>query len=168
MDRGPLDRETDEGAAHIIQALTVFHVAPPPHPALRANFPLEGGRKNFREFHHAVVHCPVCGAEGDETDFHGGGQAHIRRPATHDPANVSEEAQRDYLFIRHNPKGLHFERWRCDRGCGKWFHAARDTVTMEFKAFYGITELPPREVMEQATGEWAAYFKDKLKADAKS
>ena len=64
--------------------------------------------------------------------------------------------------------GLHFERWRCDRGCGKWFHAARDTVTMEFKAFYGITELPPRELMEQATGEWATYFKDKLKADAKS
>ena len=115
-----------------------------------------------------VVHCPVCGAEGDETDFHGGGQAHVRRPATHDPANVSDEAQRDYLFIRHNPKGLHFERWRCDRGCGKWFHAARDTVTMEFKAFYGISELPPREVMEQATGEWATYFKDRLKAEAKS
>ncbi len=65
-------------------------------------------------------------------------------------------------------RGLHFERWRCDRGCGKWFHAARDTVTMEFKAFYGITELPPREVMEQATGEWATYFKDRLKAEAKS
>ena len=100
--------------------------------------------------------------------FMAAAQAHIRRPATHDPANVSDEAQRDYLFIRHNPKGLHFERWRCDRGCGKWFHAARDTVTMEFKAFYGITELPPREVMEQATGEWAAYFKDRLKAEAKS
>ena len=39
---------------------------------------------------------------------------------------------------------------------------------MEFKAFYGITELPLREVMEQATGEWAAYFKDKLKVEAKS
>ena len=56
----------------------------------------------------------------------------------------------------------------CGRGCGKWFHAARDTVTMEFKAFYGITELPPRELMEQATGEWAEYFKDKLKAGNKS
>ena len=59
-----------------------------------------------------------------------------RRPATTDPVNITDEQQRDYLFIRHNPKGLHFERWRCDRGCGKWFHAARDTVTMEFKAFY--------------------------------
>jgi hypothetical protein len=39
---------------------------------------------------------------------------------------------------------------------------------MEFKAFYGITELPPRELMEAATGEWATYFKDKLKAEAKS
>ena len=26
-----------------------------------------------------VVKCPVCGAEGDETDFHAGGQAHVRR-----------------------------------------------------------------------------------------
>jgi sarcosine oxidase subunit delta len=108
--------------------------------------------------------CPVCGATGDETDFHGGGEAHIRRPATHDPNNISDEAQRDYLFMRRNPKGLHFERWRCDRGCGKWFHAARDTVTMEFKAFYGATELPPIELMQQATGEWAAFFKDKIRA----
>ena len=117
-----------------------------------------------------LVHCPVCGAEGDETDFHGGGQAHVRRPATHDPANVSDEAQRDYLLIRHNPKGLHFERLPAPptRGCGKWFHAARDTTTMEFKAFYGITELPPRERWKQATGEWAEYFKDKLKAEKTS
>ncbi len=27
-----------------------------------------------------LVHCPVCGAEGDETDFHGGGQAHVQPP----------------------------------------------------------------------------------------
>lgn len=109
-----------------------------------------------------IVHCHVCGAEGDETDFHYGGQAHITRPATRDPAHVSDAEQRDYLFMRHNPKGLHFERWRCDRGCGKWFHAARDTVTMEFKATYGIRELPPRALMEAATGEWAVFFKDKL------
>ena len=110
-----------------------------------------------------IVHCPVCGAEGDETDFHYGGEAHIRRPATEDPASVSDAAQRDYLFMRRNPKGLHFERWRCDRGCGKWFHAARDTVTMDFKATYGITELPPRELMAAAAGEWAELFKDRLK-----
>ncbi|MEY3082880.1 MAG: hypothetical protein RJA94_2865, partial [Pseudomonadota bacterium] len=62
-----------------------------------------------------VVKCPVCGAEGDETDFHAAGQAHVRRPATTDPAHVTDEEQSNYLFIRINPKGLHFERWRCDR-----------------------------------------------------
>jgi len=106
-----------------------------------------------------IVHCPVCGIEGDETDFHCGGQAHIARPATSDPANITDGEQRDYLFMRFNPKGLHFERWRCDRGCGKWFHAARDTASLEFKAYYGITELPPAEVIKQASGQWAEFFR---------
>jgi sarcosine oxidase subunit delta len=109
-----------------------------------------------------LIRCHVCGAEGDETDFHYGGEAHVRRPATYDPADISDETQRDYLFLRRNPKGLHFERWRCDRGCGKWFNAARDTVTMVFEATYGIAELPPRELMAKASGEWAGFFKDKL------
>jgi sarcosine oxidase, subunit delta len=113
-----------------------------------------------------TVTCPVCKASGDETDFHYGGQAHVRRPSTTDPVNVTDEEQRDYLFIRHNPKGLHFERWRCDRGCGKWFHAARDTVSMDFKATYGITELPPPELMKEAKGPWAEYFKKRLKEKA--
>ncbi len=108
-----------------------------------------------------LITCPVCGAGGDETDFHCGGQAHLRRPASHDPASVTDEQQRSYLFLRHNPKGLHFERWRCDRGCGKWFHAARDTVTQEFKAFYGITELPPQELRDLAKGPWADHFRAK-------
>ena len=108
--------------------------------------------------------CPVCGVEGDETDFHAAGEAHLRRPATHDAASVGDDEQRDYLFLRKNPRGLHFERWRCDRGCGKWFHAARDTVTREVKAFYGVTELPPEALMAEAKGEWAAFFASKMKA----
>lgn len=111
-----------------------------------------------------VINCPVCGVEGEEGDFHYGGQAHIRRPATTDPDNISDAEQRDYLFWRHNPMGLHFERWRCDRGCGKWFHAARDTMSLEFKAYYPITELPPLELMKAATGPWADFFKEKIEA----
>ena len=90
-----------------------------------------------------VINCPVCGVEGEETDFHYGGEAHIKRPATENPDDVTDEAQRDYLFLRKNPRGVHFERWQCVRGCGKWFHAARDTLTMEFKTYYGITEPAP-------------------------
>ncbi|HYM99399.1 MAG TPA: sarcosine oxidase subunit delta [Aestuariivirgaceae bacterium] len=113
-----------------------------------------------------TIKCPVCGVEGDETDFHYGHQAHIARPATIDPDKISDEQQCDYLFMRLNPKGLHFERWRCDRGCGKWFHAARDTVTMEFRATYGIGELPPEELMGAATGEWAEFFRHRMKPEA--
>jgi len=90
-----------------------------------------------------TITCPVCSAEGDESDFEYGGQAHIARPATGNPANVTDEAQRDYLYHRKNPMGVHYERWLCARGCGKWFHAARHTVTLEFEAFYGITEPAP-------------------------
>lgn len=114
-----------------------------------------------------LIKCHVCQAEGDETDFHYGGEAHIRRPSTDDPLHVTDAEQRDYLFMRHNPKGLHFERWRCDRGCGKWFHAARDTVTMEFRATYAVNELPPPELMAEAKGEWAEFFKSKLSAGTK-
>ncbi len=111
-----------------------------------------------------VITCPVCGVEGEEGDFHYGGQAHIRRPATTDPEAITDAEQRDYLFMRLNPKGLHFERWRCDRGCGTWFHAARDTMSLEFKAYYGITELPSADLMKAATGPWAKFFKDKIAA----
>ena len=45
--------------------------------------------------------------------------------------------------MRKNPRGPHHERWRCDRGCGKWFNAVRDTVTMDFLATYGISDEPP-------------------------
>ena len=111
-----------------------------------------------------IVTCPVCGVTGEEADFHYGGEAHIRRPASHDPANVTDAEQRDYLFLRHNPKGIHFERWRCDRGCGKWFNAVRDTVSLDFKAYYPATALPPLAWMLAATGEWAAFFAPKIAA----
>ena len=66
--------------------------------------------------------------------------------------------------MRHNPKGIHFERWRCDRGCGKWFNAVRDTVSLDFKAYYPATALPPLDWMKKATGEWAQFFAPKIAA----
>lgn len=90
-----------------------------------------------------LIKCPVCGVEGDETEFSYGGEGHIARPASDDPNTVSDDEQRDYLFVRKNPAGVHFERWLCARGCGKWFHAARDTLTLEFKSYYAITDPLP-------------------------
>jgi sarcosine oxidase, subunit delta len=73
-----------------------------------------------------LIPCPWCG-ERDETDFRCGGEAHIARPKQ--PAALPDEGWADYLFMRSNPKGLHFERWRHVHGCGRWFNVARDTVS---------------------------------------
>jgi hypothetical protein len=49
------------------------------------------------------------------------------------------------MFMRKNPKGVHFERWRHTYGCGKWFLAARCTATLEVFGTYPaqVSEPPP-------------------------
>lgn len=90
-----------------------------------------------------LITCPVCGQQADETEFQPGGEAHLTRPASTAPEAVSDAAQRDYLYVRDNPRGIAHELWLCARGCGKWFHAARDTRTLEFKAFYKLSDPKP-------------------------
>ena len=86
-----------------------------------------------------ILTCPNCGAECAETELAAGGEAHLKRFGP----GSSDEDFAGYLFQRKNPRGVHFERWRHAFGCGKWFHAARDTVTQEFHAFYRIGEERP-------------------------
>ncbi|MEQ8369863.1 MAG: sarcosine oxidase subunit delta [Alphaproteobacteria bacterium] len=87
-----------------------------------------------------LITCPWCGPR-DGSEFSHGGEAHIRRP---DAASEPDDGQwADYLFMRSNPKGVHLERWCHSHGCGKWFHAARNTATDEFLAFYGMDAARP-------------------------
>ncbi|MGO7917497.1 sarcosine oxidase subunit delta, partial [Rhizobium ruizarguesonis] len=67
--------------------------------------------------------------------------AHIARPT--DIASISDEEFEAYLFLRDNPKGLIFERWRHIHGCGRFFHAARDTVSDKFIVTYQAGEPKP-------------------------
>ena len=88
--------------------------------------------------------CPCCGVSGEETEFAPGGEAHISRAGP----DADDAAFSDYLFARKNPKGVHFERWRHAFGCGKWFHAARCTVTLEvFGTYPAQTLAPPPEIL---------------------
>ncbi len=90
------------------------------------------------------LRCPYCGADCAETELAPGGQAHLTRRGP----EASDEAFADYLFTRENPKGVHLERWRHAFGCGKWFHAARCTATLEVFATYAAqTAEPPAEVV---------------------
>lgn len=86
-----------------------------------------------------ILTCPCCGVTGEETEFHAGGEAHLKR---HGPGS-SEDQFEEYLFMRENPKGVHFERWRHVYGCGKWFHAARNTTTLEVYGTYAAQTLEP-------------------------
>ena len=86
------------------------------------------------------ITCPVCGLAADETEFTAGGEAHIARPASTSPDTISDEAFRDYLYVRENRRGDTHELWLCARGCGKWFHAVRETFSQDFKRFYRLDE----------------------------
>ena len=93
-----------------------------------------------------LLTCPCCGVEADETELSAGGEAHLKRFS----AGSTDEDFEGYLFHRENPKGVHFERWRHSAGCGKWFHAARCTVTLEvFGTYPAQTTEPPAEVIEK-------------------
>lgn len=93
-----------------------------------------------------ILQCPYCGVTADETELSAGGEAHLKRFG---PGSDDAEFQA-YLFQRENPKGVHFERWRHSYGCGKWFHAARNTATLEVYGTYfaQVTE-PPAELCKK-------------------
>lgn len=88
-----------------------------------------------------ILTCPVCGVTAEETEFHAGGEAHLKRFGP----GASEKDFEGYLFMRENPRGVHLERWRHVYGCGKWFHAARCTTTLEVFGTYPAQTLEPPE-----------------------
>ena len=97
-----------------------------------------------------TLKCPYCGVQAEESELHAGGEAHLTRfgPGSSD---TDFEA---YLFQRENPKGVHFERWRHVYGCGKWFHAARCTVTLEVFGTYGAQlSAPPQDIKDAITAK---------------
>ncbi len=92
-----------------------------------------------------MLQCPCCGLDADETELTPGGEAHLKRYGP----DSSDEDFEAYLFLRNNPKGVHLERWRHANGCGKWFLAARCTVTLEvFGTYSAQTKEPPQDILD--------------------
>lgn len=88
-----------------------------------------------------LIHCPYCEEERPELEFRNAGEAHIARST-----NIAAESDEDFekfFFIRSNPKGVIFERWRHIHGCGRFFNAARDTITDRFLTTYKAGEPKP-------------------------
>jgi len=109
-----------------------------------------------------LIHCPYCEEERPELEFRNGGEAHIARSGN--LAGETDEDFEKYFFIRSNPKGIIYERWRHIHGCARFFNAVRDTVTDKFLMTYkagepkpdiGTAAAPhaPVETYEQLEGE---------------
>ncbi|SLN55801.1 Sarcosine oxidase, delta subunit family [Aquimixticola soesokkakensis] len=81
-----------------------------------------------------LIHCPYCDDTLPELEFAYAGQAHVVRAPL--PATQSDAEWEEFLFIRDNARGPHFERWRHIHGCGRFFNAVRDTVSDRFYTTY--------------------------------
>ena len=91
-----------------------------------------------------ILTCPYCGVTAEETELAPGGEAHLKR---HGPGSSDAEFE-GYLFARQNQKGVVFERWRHAYGCGEWFLAARDSVTLQvFGTYAAQSTAPPDDLV---------------------
>ena len=89
-----------------------------------------------------LIHCPYCEEERPELEFRGSGEAHIARP--NNMADISDEDFEKFFFIRDNEKGIVFERWRHIHGCGRFFNAARHSVSDKFIMTYKAGMAKPK------------------------
>lgn len=94
-----------------------------------------------------LIHCPYCQQDLPELEFSGAGEAHIARPAN--MADISDDDFEKFFFIRENEKGVVFERWRHIHGCGRFFNAARHSVSDKFICTYKAGEPKPKLTARQ-------------------
>lgn len=90
-----------------------------------------------------LIHCPYCKADRPELEFANAGESHIVRPK--DMGDMSDAEFEKMFFIRENPKGVSFERWRHVHGCGCYFNVLRHTVTDKFLKVYKAGEPRPSD-----------------------
>ncbi len=81
-----------------------------------------------------LIRCPYCEQDRAELEFAYAGEAHIERPG--DPSALSDAEWESFLYLRSNPRGMHFERWYHIHGCARYFNAVRDTVSDKFVMTY--------------------------------
>lgn len=96
-----------------------------------------------------VIHCPYCGEAREEEEFSYGGEAFIARPAA--PETQNEEDWGDYLFMRKNPKGWHWEMWGHSTGCRKFFVMKRNTANHTIDGVWTLSDAKAAYEAEKAS-----------------
>ena len=85
-----------------------------------------------------VLHCPHCREKREEEEFAYGGEAFIARPGA--PEACADQEWGDYLFMRKNPKGWHWEMWTHATGCRKFFVVKRHTATHAIEGSWSLAD----------------------------
>ncbi len=96
-----------------------------------------------------VIRCPYCCEAREEEEFSYGGEAFIARPES--PETQSDESWGDYLFMRKNPKGWHWEMWGHSTGCRKFFVVKRNTANHAIAGAWTLAEARAVYEAEEAT-----------------
>jgi sarcosine oxidase, subunit delta len=84
------------------------------------------------------LHCPYCREVRDEEEFSYAGEAYVARPSQ--PDAVDDRTWGEYVFMRRNPKGWHWEQWQHSAGCRKVFVAKRHTGSYEVAGSWTLGE----------------------------
>jgi sarcosine oxidase, subunit delta len=85
-----------------------------------------------------VFSCPHCREKREEEEFAYTGEAFIARPIA--PETIDDAAWGDYLFMRKNTKGWHWEMWSHATGCRKFFVVKRNTATHTIAGSWTLAE----------------------------
>lgn len=85
-----------------------------------------------------VLTCPHCREKREEEEFAYAGEAFIARPG--EPELVDDAVWGDYLFMRKNPKGWHWEMWSHATGCRKYFVVKRNTATHAIAGSWALAD----------------------------
>lgn len=88
-----------------------------------------------------LIRCPYSDEERPEVEFVYAGEAHVHRPTGVE--TISDAQWAEFLFMRKNPRGINFERWRHVHGSGRYFNAVRDTVSDRILCTYPAGDPPP-------------------------
>ena len=85
-----------------------------------------------------VLTCPHCAEKREEEEFSYAGEAFIARPAS--PEAIDDAAWGDYLFMRKNTKGWHWEMWTHATGCRKFLIVKRHTANHAIEGAWTLAE----------------------------
>jgi sarcosine oxidase subunit delta len=95
-----------------------------------------------------MFHCPYCQEVREEEEFSYAGEAFIARPAAPDTSSDAEWG--DYVFMRKNSKGWHWEQWLHAAGCRKVVAVKRHTYSHDVAGSWTLADGKRIYLEEQA------------------